>query len=520
MSKPMKFLRLLNGETTYKNFEFLYAMLKVTARDRSVQRESVWRNQPGNKQGEYLSNVAIGYGKTAILHLIDLEANVDFLKRKCNSAKDQRYIDRLEEFLDKGDKWSHVDGGNRADTIIDWYDDKVYLIPAIYPLYEQDEFGRKEIVGTVTLNKPMNREELIESGGDHERLVRQLENQLFTIEIYSELTEEDRRDLFKNLNDNVDLSIEEIRNSEISIICNEIRNLNDKWKKFFVRYGWVTDANADRYKFCAWLGYMNNFFHNAHFKDCKSWSPKTLDEDYKSGSPEEKDFPNFKKYFEKTFVPLVRIINDSESHYVKGHDEQGNEIIKPINDKDKYKNLGTPQRNTLMDLHIILVKIMKDGYSLSTTNRKPRLEDLFLTYKDWLLQKVGEMKEDGVTPRTWTTNGTQEGKWLDLYGANTNPKIQHRLNAIKNEFIPLLIEKELIIKKDDERTFPYDYRQELWTDQKHICALTGKYISLQDALNTDVTRIDHIIPHSKGGKTVKENAQLVFNKANQDKSDK
>ena len=40
MSKPMKFLRLLNGETTYKNFEFLYAMLKVTARDRSVQREN------------------------------------------------------------------------------------------------------------------------------------------------------------------------------------------------------------------------------------------------------------------------------------------------------------------------------------------------------------------------------------------------------------------------------------------------------------------------------------------------
>ena len=97
---------------------------------------------------------------------------------------------------------------------------------------------------------------------------------------------------------------------------------------------------------------------------------------------------------------------------------------------------------------------------------------------------------------------------------------RQRLDAIKNEFIPLLIEKELIIKKDDERTFPYDYRQRLWTDQKHKCALTGKYISLEDALNTDVTRIDHITPHSKGGKTVYENAQLVFNKANQDKSDK
>ena len=122
--------------------------------------------------------------------------------------QNQRYIDRLEEFLDKGDKWSHVDGGN-GDTIIDWYDNKVYLI--LYLSFMNKMNLVKRGSGTVTLNQPMNREELIESGGDHERLVSN-ESQLFTIEIY-ELTEEDRRDLFKNLNDNVDLSIE-IRNSE------------------------------------------------------------------------------------------------------------------------------------------------------------------------------------------------------------------------------------------------------------------------------------------------------------------
>ena len=171
MSNEIKFLRLLIGETSYKDFNTLYQMLKLTARDRSVQRESVWRNESGNKQGEYLSNVAIGYGKTAILHIIDIEANVEYLKGICNSAREQRYIDRLEEFLNEGHKWSHVDGGNRADTIIDWYDNKVYLISAIYPLYEQDQFGKKVMVGTVTLNKPMNREELIQSGGDHEKLV-------------------------------------------------------------------------------------------------------------------------------------------------------------------------------------------------------------------------------------------------------------------------------------------------------------------------------------------------------------
>ena len=97
MSNEIKFLRLLIGETSYKDFNTLYQMLKLTARDRSVQRESVWRNESGNKQGEYLSNVAIGYGKTAILHIIDIEANVEYLKGICNSAREQRYIDRLEE---------------------------------------------------------------------------------------------------------------------------------------------------------------------------------------------------------------------------------------------------------------------------------------------------------------------------------------------------------------------------------------------------------------------------------------
>ena len=49
MSNEIKFLRLLIGETSYKDFNTLYQMLKLTARDRSVQRESVWRNESGNK---------------------------------------------------------------------------------------------------------------------------------------------------------------------------------------------------------------------------------------------------------------------------------------------------------------------------------------------------------------------------------------------------------------------------------------------------------------------------------------
>ena len=519
MSKEPKFLRILNGETKYMDLASLHKELLVTARDRSVQRESVWRFERNNKQGKYLSNVTIGYGKTALLHMINVAPNIKYLENICNSSKDQHYIDRLKKFLSEGNRWIHVDGGNRADTIIDWYDNKVKLIPAIYTLSEEDEYGKVRSVGTVQLKESMNREQLLSAGGDYSKLVEQLEQQPFTVETYSELTEEDRRDLFKNLNDNIDLSDEEIRNCEISDICTDIRELNDKYKDYFVRYGWVTKEGARRYKFCAYLGYLNNFYAHANFSKCKSFIPSTLDDDYVGGTSAEENLPKFIEYFEKTFFPLVKIITDYKTH-TPDVDKDGKDIEVEIKDKDRFKNIGIPHRNPLIDLHIVLTKMDKEGYSIATEKRKPRLLDFFLAYRDWLLNtKMVELKADGKTFRTWTTNGTQEGRWEDLYGANTDPKINHRLKALKDEFIPILVEKGLIIKKDEERCFPYKFRKRLWTDQGHKCAITGKYISLEDALNTDVTRMDHIIPHSKGGKTVYENAQLVFNTVNKQKSD-
>ena len=105
MTEEPKFLRILNGETKYMNLASLHKELLVTARDRSVQRESVWRTESDNKQGKYLSNVAIGYGKTALLHMINVAPNIKYLETICNSTKDQQYIDRLKAFLDEGKKW-------------------------------------------------------------------------------------------------------------------------------------------------------------------------------------------------------------------------------------------------------------------------------------------------------------------------------------------------------------------------------------------------------------------------------
>lgn len=62
----------------------------------------------------------------------------------------------------------------------------------------------------------------------------------------------------------------------------------------------------------------------------------------------------------------------------------------------------------------------------------------------------------------------------------------------------------------EQRTFPFHIKKELF-DNNPVCAISGQRIlAIEDA------EVDHITPFSKGGKTEKENAQLVlryFNRA-------
>ena len=60
----------------------------------------------------------------------------------------------------------------------------------------------------------------------------------------------------------------------------------------------------------------------------------------------------------------------------------------------------------------------------------------------------------------------------------------------------------------------------MWSRQQGKCALTGEIIPITDVENGDKVHIDHIIPHSKGGKTVMENAQLTLAGPNMEKSNK
>ena len=260
----------------------------------------------------------------------------------------------------------------------------------------------------------------------------------------------------------------------------------------------MTKGNAQRYKFCSWLASLLNFytFNNS----CDSWAADNLDKDYKGTTGAQDNFHEFKKYFESTFYPLVEIIANYEKN--------------KLGNPKGFKNLG-PHRNLLVDLWIVLVRLSKKDYKITKDKkRRLKLKEFFEAFKEWVTPYLNDS-----TPR-YNANSQTLCTFSDLYGANTATKLKDRLKLLDTKFIPVLIEKGLVVKTDVKRSAPSDWRPLLWKKQKGICALTGKKITQDDARDGVITHMDHIIPHSRGGKTEMGNMQLVLAEANLKKSDK
>ena len=165
---------------------------------------------------------------------------------------------------------------------------------------------------------------------------------------------------------------------------------------------------------------------------------------------------------------------------------------------------------------MILTRLDKEGKELKKDGKRTyitSLKQLFYLYKSWF-----DKKNDGQ--RIYETNGDQMGTWTDLYSANTFPKVKPRLEGILTEFMPMLEESGIVVGVETEATFDENWRMSKLSEQNNKCAISGEYISPQDAANTSVTELDHIIPRNKGGKTEYENCQLVYRRCNREKSDK
>ena len=76
---------------------------------------------------------------------------------------------------------------------------------------------------------------------------------------------------------------------------------------------------------------------------------------------------------------------------------------------------------------------------------------------------------------------------------------------------------DILMFLDEDRCYNPKIRFDLWKKQGGKCAITGETIDAIDVCNGNLIHVDHRHPHSKGGLTNFDNAQLVLKKANLEK---
>lgn len=102
-------------------------------------------------------------------------------------------------------------------------------------------------------------------------------------------------------------------------------------------------------------------------------------------------------------------------------------------------------------------------------------------------------------------------------GANA-PFVVSRLPRLWNFLEPKrekVIYRPKPIELDKRRAFPSAARWGLWLVKPHVCGICGEEIK-----EFDDCQVDHIIPWSKGGRTIPENAQLTHAKCNMSKGNR
>jgi hypothetical protein len=102
-------------------------------------------------------------------------------------------------------------------------------------------------------------------------------------------------------------------------------------------------------------------------------------------------------------------------------------------------------------------------------------------------------------------------KFQELIGFKTSDadNVKKRFKIYMNMLESIIGDKTL-----QQRTFPYALKEQLFNENPYCQISNQRILRIEDA------EVDHIKPYSKGGKTEKENAQLVlryFNRAKKDK---
>ena len=390
-----------------------------------------------------------------------------------------------QDKLDKGYKYITIDGNNRSRCIADFFlgcfNGAFALILGDYEL--PSESLRVPNILSVTNDSKLFAD--IDASNQVD-----LQNMKVIVNVIETGTREDLAELFDAINTGMVLNAQEKRTCKMynfaELVRDCVKKHQKKLTKIYSEYEfnrrYVDEFVVDLAVICA--------------RGLNGIGPASREKAYGDNTPEEKSFSRADK--------IIGQIAD---------------LMQFREDGDKLFVCSKKTNTNVLDLAILL-SYMNDNKIVYTDKEK-----FFNEFSDLQTKRIGSTKTlwrklvtDRKSPDYGKPTGTDDRTYAGIQRSNQKSFVVLR----QNELIASLSDFSdgLIISRDKTRNFTRDvvFLLSLWRKQDGKCAASGKVINCKDILNGQVIEVDHKYPWSKGGKTVEENAALLYRDENRSKS--
>lgn len=437
--------------------------------DLSFQSEERWNDTQRRK---YVKSLLSNSCPTPIV-LADVQSCMKYCEDTYGiDSADYLYF---KEKDDVGYQYISIDGNNRSRTIGRFVKNNFGLSPTEHKISGIEQPAYRNW-------KPTNSSRTYSALPDF--IKTHFDNNVCVI-VYkvTEASLTDLCELFININDGVTLNPQEKRNAIVCKLASIVRELSVDFEKFFQLY-WSNDSmkrrNHQEFIVSLWVHIQKSTGGNINKSE--------RDSAYENESSET--------------------VQNKERQQVR-------DVLKIVSECCINQDLEgklLPNEATRFDLCMVVHYLLTNNYKI-VNKRK---------FFEWFVSSYTKIKN------AVDDNGNNIILWKDTRGLNARDYsgVQRsydgghraaRLEAFVTEFSQL--DEEVIIQKDSKRQYEANIRPLLWLQQDKKCAISNREIPLEHIMNGNVTHVDHIIPHAKGGLTTVENAQLVFADENLIKSD-